>query len=101
MPQLDEKAINHEDLAAYHDQLMQSEMSKKADKTATVSNVSFNSSTGKLQKTVNGSTTDVCDVVNSGFRITEDDTNGIDTFTAVGQATITDDNTNGLDIMNF
>jgi len=35
MPQLDEKAINHEDLAAYHDQLMQSEMSKKSDKTNT------------------------------------------------------------------
>ena len=35
MATLDEKAINHEDLAAYHDQLMQSEMSKKSDKTNT------------------------------------------------------------------
>lgn len=76
-------------------------LNSKADKTATVSDVSFNSSTGKLQETINGTTTDVCDVVTSGFRITQDDVNGIDTFTAVGSATITDDNTNGLDIMNF
>lgn len=69
--------------------------------TNTVTDVSFNSSTGKLQKTVNGSTSDVCDVVTSGFRITQDDVNGIDTFTAVGQSTITEDNTNGIDNFNF
>lgn len=73
----------------------------KPNKSEVVSNVSFNSSTGKLQETINETTMDVCDVVTSGFRITQDDTNGIDTFTAVGQATITEDNTNGIDNFNF
>ena len=69
--------------------------------TNTVTDVSFDPSTGKLKKTVNGSISDVCDVVTSGFRITQDDVNGIDTFTAVGQSTITEDNTNGIDNFNF
>ena len=66
-----------------------------------VSGVSFDSTSGKIQQTKNGVTSDVCDVVTSGFRITQDDTNGIDTFTAVGQATITEDNTNGIDSFTF
>ena len=73
----------------------------KADKTATVSNVTYDSTTGKLRQTVNGTTSDVVSVVNSGFSLTEDDTNGLDIFTAIGTATITDDNTNGLDVMAF
>lgn len=40
-------------------------------------------------------------VVDSGFALREDDVNGIDTFTAIGSATITDDNANGLDILTF
>lgn len=39
--------------------------------------------------------------VDSGFSLTEDDTNGLDILSAIGNATITEDNTNGLDIMNF
>ena len=69
--------------------------------TNTVTDVSFNANTGKLQKTVNGQTSDITTIVNSGFSLTEDDTNGIDILTAIGSATITDDNTNGLDILNF
>ena len=73
----------------------------KSDKTATVSDVAFDSATGKLKKTINGTTTNVCDVVTSGFRITQDDANGIDVITAVGSATVTEDNTNGIDNFNF
>ena len=69
--------------------------------TNTVTDVSFNSSTGKLQKTVNGSTSDVCDVVTSGFRITTDETTGTDIFTAVGGATVTHDDTTGADVFSF
>ena len=66
-----------------------------------VSNVAFDSASGKLKKTVDGVVTDVCDVVTSGFRITQDDANGIDVITAVGSATVTEDNTNGIDNFNF
>lgn len=66
-----------------------------------VSNVAFDSASGKLKKTVDGVATDICDVVTSGFRITQDDANGIDVITAVGSATVTEDNTNGIDNFNF
>lgn len=66
-----------------------------------VSNIAFDSASGKLKKTVDGVDTDVCDVVTSGFRITQDDANGIDVITAVGSATVTEDNTNGIDNFNF
>lgn len=69
--------------------------------TNTVTDLSYDSYTGKLQKTVNGETSDVVTIVNSGFRITEDDTNGIDELTAIGSATIVEDNTNGIDELNF
>lgn len=39
--------------------------------------------------------------IDSGFSITEDDTNGLDILSAIGNATITEDNTNGLDILTF
>ena len=63
--------------------------------------INYDSNTGKLKKTVNGTTSDVCDVVTSGFSLMEDDATGIDTLGAIGGATISDDNTNGLDVMNF
>ena len=67
----------------------------------TVTNVSYNSSTGKLQQTKDGTTSDVVSIVNSGFALTEDDVNGLDTLTAIGTATITEDDTNGLDTLTF
>jgi hypothetical protein len=73
----------------------------KADKSTTVTNVSFNSSTNKIQQTINGVTTDVCSIAQGGYRIIENNTTGIDELTPVGGATITDDNTNGLDILTF
>ena len=66
-----------------------------------VTDVAFDSTTGYVKKTKNGTTSNVVQVVTSGFSITQDDVNGIDTLTAIGSATITDDNTNGLDILNF
>ena len=101
MSALDEKAINHQDLAAYHDQLMQTEMTQKSDKTATVSNVSYNSSTGKLQKTINGTTSDVCPVVTAGILLTENDTTGYDDLTPVGGAVIEENDTTGVDNFEF
>lgn len=68
---------------------------------AEIEHISYDSNSGKLKKTVNGHASDICSVVTSGFSITQDDTNGIDTFAAVGSATITEDNTNGLDVLNF
>ena len=73
----------------------------KADKSTTVTNVSFNSSTNKIQQTINGQTTDVCSIAQGGYQIIENNTTGIDELTPVGGATITDDNTNGLDILTF
>lgn len=73
----------------------------KTELEAEIEHITFDSSTNELKKTVNGSTSKVCDVVTSGFRITQDDVNGIDTFTAVGSATFTDDNTNGIDVFDF
>jgi len=65
--------------------------------TATVSDVSYDQSTGKLKKTANGTTTNVCDVVTSGFRIIADDTTGYDTLTAFGSASITPNDSTGYD----
>ena len=95
------EAVNVQGLKATLQKLKTQKIDPKADKTATVSNVTYDSSTGKLKKTVNGTTSDVCDVVTSGFSLMEDDATGIDTLGAIGGATISDDNTNGLDVMNF
>ena len=67
----------------------------------TVGDVTFDPSTGELRRTKNGTTSKVCDIVTSGFNITQDDTNGIDVITAVGSATVTEDDTNGIDNFNF
>ena len=77
------------------------DISGKADKSSTVSNVSYNSTSGKLQKTINGTTSDVCDIVTSGFEITTDETTGEDTFTALGSATVTHNDTTGADEFTF
>lgn len=77
--------------------LTHQDISGKADKTATVSDVIYDQSTGKLKKTVNGTTTNVCDVVTSGFRIIADNTTGYDTLTAFGSASITPNDSTGYD----
>lgn len=66
-----------------------------------VSNVSYNSSTGKLQQTKNGQTSDIVNVVNSGFKVTHNNTTGADEFEAIGTATFVHDNTTGADKLTF
>lgn len=73
----------------------------KADKTATVSDVTYDSSTGKLKKTINGTTTNVCDVVASGFRLTHNNETGADVFEAIGTATFTHNDETGADSFVF
>ena len=80
---------------------MTTALAAKADKTATVADVTFDANTGELKKTVNGTTTKVCDVVQSGFVPTFNGTTGIVTMTPVGGATIAPNPTTGLIEMNF
>ena len=77
------------------------DISGKADKTATVSDITYDSATGKLKKTINGTTTDVCDVVQSGFVPTFNPTTGLVDMAPVGGATIAPNSTTGLIEMNF
>ena len=67
----------------------------------TVTNVSYNSSTGKLQQTKNGQTSDIVSVVNSGFKLTHNNTTGADQFEAIGTATLVHDTTTGADKFTF
>ena len=39
--------------------------------------------------------------LDSGFSLMEDDANGLDVWSAIGNATITEDNTNAIDNFNF
>lgn len=73
------------------------DISGKADKSATVSNISYNGTTQKLQKTINGVTSDVVTIISGGFQITMNETTGIDNFVAIGGASITYNTSNGID----
>ena len=95
------EAINVGGLKAAMQKFKTEKVDVKSDKSSTVSDVTFDGSTSKLKKTVNGQTTDVCSIAQGGYRIIEDNTNGIDELSAIGGATITDDNTNGLDVLTF
>lgn len=66
-----------------------------------VSNVTYDSATGELKKTINGTTTKVCDVVTSGFVPTFNGSTGIMIMTPVGGASIAPNPTTGLIEMNF
>ena len=72
------------------------ELAKKADKNATVSDVTFDSTTGKLKKTINGTATNVCDVVTSGFHISYNTTTGLKTVAAIGAATVAHNTSTGI-----
>lgn len=73
----------------------------KADKASTVSDVTYDSSTGKLNKTINGTTTNICDVVTSGFRIEYSSSTGIKSLTPVGGAVGAFDNSTGIKAITF
>ena len=75
--------------------------SLKAELEAEIEHISYNSQTGKIQKTVNGQTSDLVTIVSSGFSMSEDDTEGVDTLTAIGGASITEDDVNGIDEFDF
>lgn len=76
-------------------------LSGKADLSATVSDVAYDSSTGKLKKTVNGETTNVCDVVTAGFRMEYNSTTGIKSLTPIGGATGAFNNSTGIKSITF
>lgn len=64
-------------------------LNSKSDKTSTVSNVSYDSESGKLQETINGTTTDVCDVISKGFTV--EYSNGVLNLITIGGATAVND----------
>ena len=64
-------------------------LNNKSDKTSTVSNVSYDSESGKLQETINGTTTDVCDVISKGFTV--EYSNGVLNLITIGGATAVND----------
>jgi len=72
-------------------------LNSKSDKADTVSNVSYDSDSGKLQETINGTTTDIVNIVNSGFRFEFND--GVLNLIPVGTATATV--TNGVLNLTF
>lgn len=69
--------------------------------TDTVTDITFDSNTKTLKKTVGGQQSDIVQIVNSGFSVVQDDDNGIDEISAIGGASITEDDTNGIDEYDF
>ena len=66
-----------------------------------VSNVTYDSATGELKKTINGTTTKVCDVVTSGFKMEYSSSTGIKSLTPVGGAVGAFDNSTGIKAITF
>lgn len=73
----------------------------KADKSTAVTNVSYDATTTELRKTVNGTTTKICNIVQSGYWPAFSSTTGIVSMTPIGGATITPNATTGLIAMTF
>jgi len=63
--------------------------------------VTYNSQTGKLQKTIDGTTTDICDVVTSGFKMEYSSSTGIKSLTPVGGAVGAFNNSTGIKAITF
>lgn len=78
-----------------------SKLGGKADKTATVSSVTYDSSANMLKQTINGVTTDITPVVQSGFVPQFNGTTGIMELNPVGGATIAPNATTGIIKMTF
>lgn len=66
-----------------------------------VNNVAYNSSTGKLTMVKNSVSSDIVEIVTSGFQLITNENTGADVFTAVGTATIINDTTTGADVFTF
>lgn len=80
---------------------MDTALAGKSDKTSTVSDVTYDSATGELKKTINGTTTKVCDVVTSGFRMEYSSSTGIKSLTPVGGAVGAFNNSTGIKAITF
>jgi hypothetical protein len=76
-------------------------LSGKADKTATVSSVTYDSSANMLKQTINGVTTDITPIVQSGFVPQFNGITGIMELNPVGGATIAPNATTGIIEMTF
>lgn len=61
-----------------------------------VSEVSYDSASGELRRTKNGTSSKVCDVVNSGFHVSYNTTTGLKTVAAIGAATVAHNTTTGI-----
>ena len=73
----------------------------KADKSTAVTNVSYDATTTELRKTVDGTTTKICNIVQSGYWPAFNSTTGIVSMTPIGGATIAPNATTGLIAMTF
>jgi hypothetical protein len=76
-------------------------LAAKADKTATVSEVTYDSENNMLKQTINGVTTNITPVVQSGFVPQFNATTGIMELNPVGGATIAPNATTGIIEMTF
>lgn len=76
-------------------------LDKKADKTATVSSVTYDSTANMLRQTINGVTTNITSIVQSGFVPQFNGTTGIMELDSVGGATIAPNSTTGIIEMTF
>lgn len=73
----------------------------KADKSTAVTNVAYDATTTELRKTVNGTTTKICNIVQSGYWPAFNSTTGIVSMTPIGGATIAPNATTGFIAMTF
>lgn len=73
----------------------------KADRSATVAHVDYNSNTKKLSQTVDGVTTEICSVVNGGLASSFDSTTGIVYIVSVGETSVAPNADTGYIVMTF
>lgn len=73
----------------------------KADKSTAVTNVAYDATTTELRKTINGTTTKICNIVQSGYWPAFNSTTGIVSMTPIGGATIAPNAATGLIAMTF
>lgn len=77
------------------------QLADKAHVADSIEHITYNSGTGKLQKTVGDTTTDITTIVQSGFVPTYNTSTGITTMTPVGGATIAANTSTGIISMTF
>lgn len=98
---VDEDADPEVVLDVYTRQQVDNLLSTKSEKTSTISDITFDSTTNELKKTINNEIIKICDIVAKGFIISTNSETGTDTFTAIGGASISVDDETGTDIFTF